>query len=113
VIFRSSFAVFPIQTLLCMIGTGLTAVYFLIMIDRVFFGRLAVEQVANQPPITSFPFAKWQEKFPAIALALIIIFFGLLPSYATKMIESSASAIAPNQTKPNKIILVLNYQEPK
>ncbi|MFN5767163.1 MAG: NADH-quinone oxidoreductase subunit M, partial [Pseudanabaena sp.] len=31
VIFRSSFAVFPIQTLLCMIGTGLTAVYFLIM----------------------------------------------------------------------------------
>jgi NAD(P)H-quinone oxidoreductase subunit 4 len=113
VIFRSSFAVFPVQTLLCMIGTGLTAVYFLIMIDRVFFGRLAVEQVANQPPITSFPFAKWQEKFPAIALALIIVFFGLLPSYATKMIESSASAIAPNQTKPNKIILVLNYQEPK
>ncbi|MCY7331104.1 MAG: NADH-quinone oxidoreductase subunit M [Pseudanabaena sp. CAN_BIN31] len=106
VIFRSSFAVFPVQTLLCMIGTGLTAVYFLIMIDRVFFGRLAVEQVANQPPITSFPFAKWQEKFPAIALALIIIFFGLLPSYATKMIESSASAIAPNQTKPNKIALI-------
>ncbi len=113
VIFRSSFAVFPIQTLLCMIGTGLTAVYFLIMIDRVFFGRLAVEKVTNQPPISNFPFAKWGEKFPAIALALIIIFFGLLPSYATKMIESSASAIAPNQTKPNKIILVLNYQEPK
>jgi NAD(P)H-quinone oxidoreductase subunit 4 len=106
VIFRSSFAVFPIQTLLCMIGTGLTAVYFLIMIDRVFFGRLAVEQVANQPPISSFPFAKWQEKFPAIVLALIIIFFGLLPSYATKMIESSAAAIAPNQTKPNKIALI-------
>ena len=106
VIFRSSFAVFPIQTLLCMIGTGLTAVYFLIMIDRVFFGRLAVEKSVNQPPISSFPFAKWQEKFPAIALALIIIFFGLLPSFATKMIESSASAIAPNQTKPNKIALV-------
>ncbi|MFN9360846.1 MAG: NADH-quinone oxidoreductase subunit M, partial [Pseudanabaena sp.] len=50
VIFRSSFAVFPIQTLLCMIGTGLTAVYFLIMIDRVFFGRLAVEKAASQPP---------------------------------------------------------------
>lgn len=106
VIFRSSFAVFPIQTLLCMIGTGLTAVYFLIMIDRVFFGRLAIEKVANQPPISNFPFAKWGEKFPAIALALIIIFFGLLPNYATQMIESSAAAIAPNQSKPHKIALV-------
>ncbi len=104
VIFRSSFAVFPVQTLLCMIGTGLTAVYFLILLDRVFFGRLAVEKVVNQPPISSFPFAKWQEKFPAIALALIIVFFGLIPNFATKMIESSANAIAPNQTKPTQIV---------
>jgi NAD(P)H-quinone oxidoreductase subunit 4 len=104
VIFRSSFAVFPVQTLLCMIGTGLTAVYFLILLDRVFFGRLAVEKGVNQPPISSFPFAKWQEKFPAIALALIIVFFGLIPNFATKMIESSANAIAPNQTKLTQIV---------
>ena len=103
VIFRSSFAVFPVQTLLCMIGTGLTAVYFLIMIDRVFFGRLAIEKDKSQPPISKFPFAKWQEKSPAIALALIIIFFGLLPNFATKMIESSAAAIAPNSSQPNQI----------
>jgi NAD(P)H-quinone oxidoreductase subunit 4 len=99
VIFRSSFAVFPVQTLLCMIGTGLTAVYFLIMIDRVFFGRLGVEIGANQALISEFPFAKWQERFPAIALALIIVFFGLLPNFATGLIENSAKAIAPNQTK--------------
>jgi len=103
VIFRSSFAVFPVQTLLCMIGTGLTAVYFLIMIDRVFFGRLAIEKDKSQPPINKFPFAKWQEKFPAIALALIIVFFGLIPNFATKMIESSAEAIAPNSSQPNQI----------
>jgi NAD(P)H-quinone oxidoreductase subunit 4 len=94
VIFRSSFAVFPVQTLLCMIGTGLTAVYFLIMLDRVFFGRLAVEKAGSQP-ISTFPFAKWQEKFPAIALALIIVFFGLAPNFATKIMESSLAAIAP------------------
>ncbi|NUN64385.1 NADH-quinone oxidoreductase subunit M [Pseudanabaena biceps] len=99
VIFRSSFAVFPVQTLLCMIGTGLTAVYFLIMIDRVFFGRLAVEIEANQEPINKFPFARWEERFPAIALALIIVFFGLLPNFATGLIENSAKAIAPNQTQ--------------
>lgn len=94
VIFRSSFAVFPVQTLLCMIGTGLTAVYFLIMLDRVFFGRLSVEKAGAQP-ISTFPFAKWQEKFPAIALALIIVFFGLLPNFATKIMETSVAAIAP------------------
>jgi NAD(P)H-quinone oxidoreductase subunit 4 len=103
VIFRSSFAIFPVQTLLCMIGTGLTAVYFLIMIDRVFFGRLAIEKDKSQPPINQFPFAKWQEKSPAIALALIIVFFGLLPNFATKMIESSAAAIAPNSSQPNQV----------
>jgi NAD(P)H-quinone oxidoreductase subunit 4 len=97
VIFRSSFAVFPIQTLLCMIGTGLTAVYFLIMIDRVFFGRLAVEKAGN-PAINNFPFAKWQEKLPAIALALVIVFFGLVPNFATQIIEASAMAIAPSIT---------------
>lgn len=106
VIFRSSFAVFPVQTLLCMIGTGLTAVYFLIMIDRVFFGRLAVEKTVNKPPISNFPFAKWQEKFPAIALALIIVFFGLIPNFATQIIESSAKEIAPNHTKQTQVALV-------
>jgi NAD(P)H-quinone oxidoreductase subunit 4 len=110
VIFRSSFAIFPIQTLLCMIGTGLTAVYFLILIDRVFFGRLAVEKATNKPPIDTFPFAKWQEKFPAIALALIIVFFGLLPNFATKMIEVSASAIAPNRLQLQPIALTSNLK---
>ena len=100
VIFRSSFAVFPVQTILCMIGTGLTAVYFLIMIDRVFFGRLSIRQSARQDggdkPMDTLPLGKWQEKYPAIALALIIIFLGVVPNFATKMIESSAKAIAPS-----------------
>ena len=59
VIFRSSFAVFPIQTLFCMIGTGLTAVYFLIMIDRVFFGRFSVLKDGSDKPIDNIPLVKW------------------------------------------------------
>jgi len=105
VIFRSSFAVFPIQTLFCMIGTGLTAVYFLIMIDRVFFGRLSVLKDGSDKPIDNIPLVKWQERYPAIVLALIIIFFGILPNFATKVIETSANAIAPNRTQPNQIAL--------
>lgn len=105
VIFRSSFAVFPIQTLFCMIGTGLTAVYFLIMIDRVFFGRLSVLKDGSDKAIDNIPLVKWQERYPAIVLALIIIFFGILPNFATKVIETSANAIAPNRTQPNQIAL--------
>ncbi len=105
VIFRSSFAVFPIQTLFCMIGTGLTAVYFLIMIDRVFFGRFSVLKDGSDKPIDNIPLVKWQERYPAIALALIIIFFGILPNFATKVMESSANAIAPNRTQPNQIAM--------
>jgi NAD(P)H-quinone oxidoreductase subunit 4 len=40
-VFRGSYPVFPVQTLLCMLGTGLTAVYLLILLDRAFFGRLS------------------------------------------------------------------------
>ncbi|WP_338038323.1 proton-conducting transporter membrane subunit [Neosynechococcus sphagnicola] len=36
-IFRGSFAAFPTQTLLSMIGTGLTAVYFLLLVNRTVF----------------------------------------------------------------------------
>ena len=106
IIFRSSFAVFPVQTLLCMVGTGLTAVYFLIMIDRVFFGRLSVRKDGSDQTIDLIPLGKWQEKYPAIALALIIIFLGIVPNFATKMIESSANAIAPNRIQPDQIALI-------
>lgn len=97
VIFRSSFTVFPLQTILCMIGTGLTAVYFLLMIDKVFFGRLSIRKDGSDQFTDTLQLVKWREKYPAIALALIIIFFGIFPNFATKMLESSAQAIAPNQ----------------
>jgi NAD(P)H-quinone oxidoreductase subunit 4 len=97
VIFRSSFTVFPLQTILCMIGTGLTAVYFLLMIDKVFFGRLSIRKDGSDQITDTLQLVKWREKYPAIALALIIIFFGIFPNFATKMLESSAQAIAPNQ----------------
>jgi NAD(P)H-quinone oxidoreductase subunit 4 len=46
-VFRGSFPIFPIQTLLCLVASGLTAVYFLLMINRVFFGRLTPELSAH------------------------------------------------------------------
>lgn len=85
-IFRGSFTVFPIQTLLCMIGTGLTAVYFLLMINRVFFGRLP-KQLANLPSVG------WSDRIPAIVLALLIVVFGIQPNWLARWSETDAVAL--------------------
>jgi NAD(P)H-quinone oxidoreductase subunit 4 len=88
-IFRGSFARFPIQTLLCMLGTGLTAVYFLVLLDRTFFGRLSV-RVIDLPPV------KWAERIPAIVLAVLIVIFGLQPGWLVNLSEQTTAAmVAP------------------
>jgi NAD(P)H-quinone oxidoreductase subunit 4 len=80
IIFRSSFAVFPVQTLISMIGTGLTAVYFLLLTNRAFFGRLS-PQVANLPRVS------WAERAPAVVLAILIVIYGVQPNWLTRWSE--------------------------
>jgi NAD(P)H-quinone oxidoreductase subunit 4 len=74
IIFRGSFEVFPVQTLVSMLGTGLTAVYFLILLNRAFFGRLSA-QVSNLPRVY------WSDRIPAFILALLIVIFGIQPTW--------------------------------
>ncbi|AFZ47709.1 NADH dehydrogenase subunit M [Cyanobacterium stanieri PCC 7202] len=85
-VFRGSFPIFPIPTLLCLVGTGLTAVYFLLMVNRVFFGRLTTE-------LASLPRVMWSERIPAIALAALIIIFGLQPNWMLRWCKTEASVI--------------------
>ncbi len=87
-VFRGSFPVFPVQTLLSMIGTGLTAVYFLLLVNRTFFGRLP-DQFSNLPPVL------WSERLPAIALAIVIVALGLQPSWMARWSETTTTAIQP------------------
>jgi NAD(P)H-quinone oxidoreductase subunit 4 len=88
IVFRSSFPVFPVQTLLCMVGTGLTAVYFLLLMNRAFFGRLS-EAVENLPPVT------WRDRAPAIFLAILIVALGIKPNWLTVWGETTITAMAP------------------
>jgi NAD(P)H-quinone oxidoreductase subunit 4 len=78
-VFRGSFSVFPIATLFCMLGVGLTAVYFLILLDKAFFGRLDF----------ILPSVTWQERLPVILLGMIVIFFGLQPSGLSRLWQSA------------------------
>jgi NAD(P)H-quinone oxidoreductase subunit 4 len=99
-IFRSSFPVFPVQTLLCMIGTGLTAVYYLLMINKAFFGRLSL-QVQNIESVT------WRERYPAIILTVAIVVFGFQPAWITRWSESTIAAVV---RQPHAIVATVNKE---
>ncbi|MEA5571582.1 NADH-quinone oxidoreductase subunit M [Calothrix sp. UHCC 0171] len=90
IVFRGSFTVFPVQTLLSMIGTGLTAVYFLILMNRAFFGRLS-ERVTNLPRVY------WSDRIPAFVLAVLIIIFGIQPAWLMRWIEPTTTAMVNTQ----------------
>ena len=85
-VFRGSFPIFPIPTLLCLVGTGLTAVYFLLVINKVFFGRLTES-------LSQLPRVRWIEHVPAFALMTLIITFGIQPSWVVHRSEVQAIAL--------------------
>lgn len=85
-IFRGSFEAFPIQTLLCMVGTGLTAVYFLLMVNKTFFGRLA-ESLEDLPKVG------WGERIPGAILAVLIVILGLQPGLMVRWSDITTAAM--------------------
>ena len=91
-IFRASLPSYPIPTLLCLVGTGLTAVYFLLMINKVFFGRLTPE-LAEMAPVT------WSEQAPAVVMVILLFVFGLQPQWMIRWSEADTAAlVAPTTT---------------
>jgi len=97
-VFRGSFPVFPAQTLLCMVGTGLTSVYFLLLVNNTFFGRLAIPHSENPLGDVNLPPVQWVERTPAIALAVLIVILGLQPSWLLRWTESTTTALITNPT---------------
>nr|WP_310483956.1 NADH-quinone oxidoreductase subunit M [Chamaesiphon sp. VAR_48_metabat_403] len=71
--FQGSYATFPIPTLICLASTGLTSIYFVIIINRTLFGKLAED-------FTYLPKVAATERIPAIVLAALIILLGIQPN---------------------------------
>ncbi|MEH2378888.1 MAG: NADH-quinone oxidoreductase subunit M [Nostoc sp.] len=90
VVYRGSFPVFPVQTLLCMLGTGLTAVYFLILVNRAFFGRLSAS-------VINLPRVYWSDRAPAAILAVLIVIFGIQPGWLVRWTEPTITAMVNTQ----------------
>jgi NAD(P)H-quinone oxidoreductase subunit 4 len=98
-VFRGSITVFPVATLLSMVGSGLTAVYFLLLVNRAFFGRLAItppsaDTVADgRLDVQLAPVAP-RETIPAVALAAAVVLLGLWPSSLGRLSEVATTALA-------------------
>jgi len=97
-VFRGSLEAFPLATLLCMVGSGLTAVYFLLLVNRAFFGRMAITPPSNpvadaRLDIRLAPVAP-RETIPAMALAIAVVAIGLLPSWLGRISESATTTMA-------------------
>ncbi|MEW6494376.1 MAG: NADH-quinone oxidoreductase subunit M [Cyanobacteriota bacterium] len=102
-VFQGSYAVFPWQTLLCIFASGLTAVYFVILLNRTCFGKL-------NNNTAYYPRVLWAEKAPALVLAVLIFFLGIQPTWLVKWTETTTTqmvaAVHTNSTKQ----VALNYQ---
>ncbi len=77
--FQGSYAVFPVATLICLASTGLTSVYFVIVINRALFGKL-------ESDITYLPKVRGYERIPAIVLTVLIVLLGVQPNWLIGLI---------------------------
>lgn len=94
-VFQGSYAVFPVQTILAVIGTGLTAVYFVILLNRTCFGKL-------DNATAYYPKVLWADRLPSLILTALIIFLGVQPVWLVRWMEATSSALvaaAPQQVE--------------
>ena len=85
-VFQGSYAVFPVQTILAVIGTGLTAVYFVILLNRTCFGKL-------DNATAYYPKVLWADRLPSLILTALIIFLGVQPVWLVRWTEATSSAL--------------------
>ncbi|MGC1306179.1 MAG: NADH-quinone oxidoreductase subunit M [Phormidesmis sp.] len=103
-VFQGSYSVFPVATLFCVVGTGLTAVYFVILINRTCFGRLDNDRVAMAEGYGKVTGA---ERVPALVLATLVVILGLQPNWLVHWpAEASREWVAAMPVAPDVRVAV-------
>ena len=97
-VFQGSFSVFPWQTLLCILASGLTAVYFVILLNRTCFGKLN-NQTAYYPKVV------WAERTAPLVLAVLIFFLGIQPTWLVRWSEPTTKAMVAVVSSPQKVAM--------
>ena len=85
-VFQGTYRVYAVPTLLCVLGSGLTAVYFVILLNRTCFGKL-------DNAIAYFPKVQFTENLPALILAALVLFLGIQPNWLVRWGEPTASGM--------------------
>jgi NAD(P)H-quinone oxidoreductase subunit 4 len=85
--FEGSWTTFPVATLICLVASGLTAVYAVRLFNRVGFGRLDNDRV-------DYPVTTLSERFPAVVLTSLVILAGIFPSLLLGWSESNTRELA-------------------
>ena len=91
--FQGSFTVFPLLTIFCLIATGLTSIYFVILLNKTFFGKIDCRETP-----TVYPKVRLAERLPAFVLAFLIVILGIKPAWLTNLTEFSIIASHPSNT---------------
>ncbi len=98
IVFQGSFSAFPIPTVLCIVASGLTAVYFVILLNRTCFGKL-------DNKLAYYPKVEWAEKIPAIVLAVLILFLGVQPTWLVRWSEPTTTAMVAVIPPSEKVMI--------
>ncbi|MBD2004485.1 MULTISPECIES: NADH-quinone oxidoreductase subunit M [Cyanophyceae] len=95
-VLQGSFSAFPIPTLVCVLCSGLTAVYFVILLNRTCFGKL-------DNATAYYPKVQWVERTPALVLAALIFFLGLQPAWLVRLSETTTTAMGATITTTSNV----------
>lgn len=95
-VFQGTFSVFPIASLLCIIASGLTAVYFVILLNRTCFGKLDND-------LAYYPKVQKTENIPALVLTAIILFLGVQPNYLIRWIEPTTNSMVAEMSLTQQV----------
>lgn len=85
-VFQGSFTTYPVISLLCILASGLTAVYFVILLNRTCFGRL-------DNATAYYPAVRFDEHLPGLILTALIVWLGIQPTWLVKWIEPTTDAM--------------------
>ncbi len=102
IVFQGSYPVFPLLTLLCVVGTGFTAVYFVILLNRTCFGKL--DNKAYYPKV------QWAERIPALILAALLILLGVQPNWLVRWSEPTTTAMVATVQANSERLLAQNLE---
>lgn len=103
-VFEGSWVAYPWPTLVCLVSSGLTAVYAVRLFNRVGFGRLDNAKA-------DWVSTSWAERAPALVLTVLVVLGGLWPTALTGFSETDTAPLALRSSDAVTVIATSTPQE--